>query len=110
MTLEVLGSGGMTFSVAVRPHTREDIGLLMTAAAPLIDWPIDQVSWITSAQSLTTSVPSTIVLGFDLAQAATFNQADIVVRGVLSGASFDRVTTVSLVCAPDILYLPQINR
>jgi len=110
LTLEVLGSAGMTFTAEVKPHTLEADRMLLNPAAPLVNWPIDQASWIMSAQSLTTLVPATIVLGFDVAQAATFNQADVVVYGVLGNVPYRRVATVSLVCAPNMVYLPQINR
>jgi hypothetical protein len=113
--LRVLGSTGMTFSAAIDggttgQQTAAQAGTLLPAGVTDVTWPVQNAPWISAAQSLTSTVPSTITLTIDPAQAALFNQAHVTVVGQLGGETFTRVSEVAFVCTDYPTYLPTIQR
>lgn len=63
-----------------------------------------------SAQSPTTTVPSTIILTLNQAQATSFNQAYVTVVGQLDGATYRRASDIAFVCTDYPVYLPTVQR
>lgn len=113
--LRVLGSAGMTFSAAVdgavsELQTPPQAGALVPAEADDVTWPVQNARWISAAQSPTTTVPSTITLTIDPAQAALFNQAHVTVAGQLDGETYTRTSDVAFVCTDHPVYLPTVQR
>ena len=113
--LRVLGSAGMTFSAAVDGgtaglQTAAQADALLPAAVADVPWPVQNAPWISAAQSPTTTVPSTITLTIDPAQAALFNQAHVTVVGQLDGETYTRTSDVAFVCTDYPVYLPTIQR
>ncbi len=115
VNLRVLGSAGMTFTAAVAAGTADRQGAAhagpsLPAAAADIAWEVDNVPWISAAQSPTTTVPSTITLTIDPAQAALFNQAHVTVVGQLGGTTYTRTSDIAFVCTDYPIHLPVIER
>jgi len=113
--LRVLGSSGMTFSAMVdggpaELPTAPQAGALLPAEAADVTWPVQNAPWISAAQSPTTTVPSTITLTIDQAQAALFNQAHVTVVGQLDSATYTRTSDIAFVCTDHPVYLPTVQR
>ncbi len=111
--LKVLGSPGITYravvdgvSLAEQP-AEEDV-----APAPqetdVRSWPVRDASWISSAQSVTNTVPSSITLTFDTSRAAPLNQARVTVTGQSGAATYTRTADITLLCTENPLYLPHV--
>jgi hypothetical protein len=65
-------------------------------------------SWISSAQSLTNTVPSTITLTFDASRAASLNEARVTVTGRSADATYTRTADIALLCTDNPVYLPYV--
>ncbi len=106
--LRVLGSSGLTFAaeVAPGPAQKAETAVALEPAAVTAEWPVNGVGWISSAQSPTTTVPSTITLTLDVAQAGVLNQAHVTVTGQYGAETFVRNANVSFACADYPVYLP----
>ncbi len=113
--LRVLGSAGVTFRAAVDGgpaalQTAAQGSAVLLAEAGDESWPVQNAPWISAAQSPTTTVPSTITLTLDQAQAALFNQAHVTVIGQLDGATYTRTSDIAFVCTDYPVYLPTVLR
>jgi hypothetical protein len=125
LDLRVLGTAGVPFIavVAAGPGLAAAQGLaaataepsLVQGAEPLgaagmaaIDWEVNDVPWIVSAQSPTTSVPSTITLIIAPSRAGAFNQAHVTVTG--AGGAYIRTAEIAFVCTDFPVFLPIVQR
>jgi hypothetical protein len=113
--LRVLGTAGITFDATVDSGPAGTEAATQSAAphpesANAIPWQVNDVPWISSAESPTAVVPSTIVLSIDPLAAAPFNQAHVTVTGQLDGQTYTRTSNVNVVCTENPVYLPVVKR
>ena len=118
--LRVFGSNGMTFSASVGAGPVAEIQAsaaapaaamaLDEAAQTAISWPVVGAPWISSAESPTTTVPSTITLQINPAALGAFNQAHISVDGRLDAVSYPRVANITVLCTDYPVFLPAVYR
>jgi hypothetical protein len=113
--LRVLGTTGVTFSAVVAGGPAPaQVEAQAVGSSPesftAIPWPVSDVPWISSAQSPTVTVPSTITLAIDPSGAALFNQAHVTVVGQLDGQTYTRASDITFVCTDYPVYLPTIQQ
>jgi hypothetical protein len=113
----VLGSPGITFDAAVDGVLRGEqaaekpanqSAALAPADTSVLSWPVRGASWISNAQSITNTVPSTITLTFVPSVAAPLNEARVTVTGRSGATTYTRTADIALLCTDKPVYLPHV--
>jgi hypothetical protein len=86
----------------------EPLAPLFAAGAAVVDWQVNNVPWIVSAQSPAAAVPSAITLTIAPSRAGAFNQAHVTVRS--EDNAYTRTAEIAFVCTDYPLFLPLVQR